>query len=83
MINKDTLFISRDEFVFASLFLFTVATLHLVFTPTNKFTLLKFNSQDLKNLSEDVMMETLIYLKRHTQSKDLEGIETYLYKLKE
>jgi hypothetical protein len=60
-----------------------VATLHLVFTPTNKFNLLKFDSQDITNLPESEIMETLIYLKRHTQSKDLEGIETYLYKLKE
>ena len=62
--------------------MFLVSGLHLAFAPANNFTLFQFNSQEIKNFTEDTMIEVLVYLKRHTQSKDLEGIETYLYKLK-
>jgi hypothetical protein len=82
-IYKEAVAIGYVEFLFASLFLFLVAGLHLAFTPANKSTLFKFNSQEIKNLSEDTMIEILIYLKKHTQGRDFEGIETYLYKLKE
>ena len=78
-------FLSLDfmEFIFASLFLFTVASLHLLFAPTNRSKLFRLNSQELSRLPEEVLMEVMIELKRTAQGKDGEAVETFLFKLRE
>jgi hypothetical protein len=82
-IYQDVLSLGFIEYAFASLFLFAVAALHLLFAPTSRSQLFALHSQELSSLPEEVLMEAVIELKRTAQGSDAEAVETYLFKLRE